>query len=162
MSIIKTGWYKCHRSPWGRTNTEELAKATQKKWHKRKYLFIQYNFTEHLRKSQGLWIKTMLFLCSSDLFKHFRASPSSYWISQYLLINERDRQTDRHLCERETSICCLPYAPQTRNQTHNLLVHRMMLQPTELGSSFYLLIYVTLIAPKIRVLSTKINGRTHA
>ena len=56
---------------------------------------------------------------------------------------ERHTQTDRYLCERETLISCLLYAPQpgieptiyvcalTGDHTHNLLVHGTMLQPTE-------------------------------
>ena len=56
---------------------------------------------------------------------------------------ETDRQTDRHGCERETFIGYLSYMPQlgtepatqacvlTRNETCDLSVYGMILQPTE-------------------------------
>ena len=55
----------------------------------------------------------------------------------------REREEGWGERERETSICCLPYAPRleiepstqlcalTRNQTCNFLVYWTMLQPTE-------------------------------
>ena len=60
-----------------------------------------------------------------------------------VLILEMKREREKHRCERQTSIACLPYAPwrgiKTQpksvpwpgNQTCNLLVYGMMLQPTE-------------------------------
>ena len=59
------------------------------------------------------------------------------------LILERGREKKKHRCERETSISCLPYAPQpgikpttkvcalSGDGTHNLLVCETMLQLTE-------------------------------
>ena len=59
----------------------------------------------------------------------------------YIFIDLRERE--KHQCGRERLISCLPYAPLlgtepitsvcalTRNRTHNLLVFRKTLQPTE-------------------------------
>ena len=67
-----------------------------------------------------------------DMFVDFRESK-----------RDKERKRERERDEREASICCLPYAPQpesnskqvcalTGDQTCNLLVDGMILQPTRL------------------------------
>ena len=101
---------------------------------------IVYFDPARIRSTQGLLTSRPAVLFNLKILLNFflKSSPKNvfYWF-------EREREREKHCCERETSIGCLSYAPQpgmepatqvcglTENRTHSLLVCRPMLQPTE-------------------------------
>ena len=91
------------------------------------------------------------------LFFHFSFFNPHPRMCLLILERKEGKERERNIDVRETSIGCLLYTPQlgiepatlecalTQNQTHNLLVYGMMLQPTEPpGQSCMLLVLKTL------------------